>query len=120
MQIPEWVKPGIWGAVIGAAVIAIVGFSAGWVVTSSTAQEAADRKAEQAVIASLTPVCVAKFKTQPQEVRATHLVALEQERSWERGDYVGGKGWATFPGSEEPNNQVAEACATELLKLVAK
>lgn len=120
MQIPEWVRPGVWGAVIGAAAITIVGFSAGWVVTSGTAQETADRQAEQAVIASLTPVCVAKFKGQPQEVRKTHLVALENESSWKRGDYVEAQGWATFAGTTEPNDEVAEACATELMKLAGK
>lgn len=119
MQIPEWVRPGVWGAIVGAAAITIVGFSADWVVTSNTAQETADRQAEQAVIASLTPVCLAKFKSQPQDVRQTHLVALENERSWERGDYVEEQGWATFAGSAEPNDEVADTCAAELLKLAS-
>lgn len=120
MQFPEWLKPGIWGAIIGAAAIAIVGFSAGWVVTSGTAQERAQMKADKAVIASLTPICVAKFKGQPQTAQTTHLAALQKEDSWERGDYVEEQGWATLPGSQEPNDEVAEACSSALLKLATK
>lgn len=120
MQVPEWVKPGIWGGIVGAAAIAIVGFSAGWVVTSGSAEEQAMRQSEQAVIAALTPVCVAQFKRIAQGKRETHLAALQQESTWQQGDYVEEQGWATLPGSQEPNDEVAEACAEELLKLAKK
>ncbi len=33
MNIPDWIKPAAWGAVLGAVALAIVGFSAGWVVS---------------------------------------------------------------------------------------
>ena len=117
-QIPEWVKPGFWGAVVGAVVLAIVAFSAGWVVTSSTAEVMAERKAEKAVISSLTPICVAQFKSTAN--KPTHLAALQEERSWQRGDYIEKQGWATMPGGTEPNEEVASACAEELLKLSQK
>lgn len=120
MQIPEWVRPGAWGAIAGAAAVMIVGFSMGWVVTSGTAEEQANRQAQQAVIASLTPICVARFRAQPQQVRTTHLTALQDENFWKQGDYVEKQGWATLPGSKEPNEEVADACATELLKLATK
>lgn len=120
MQIPEWLRPGIWGAVIGAAGIAIVGFSAGWVVTSGTAQEQAEMQAEKAVLASLTPVCIAQFRSQTQQAQTTHLAALQKEDYWERGDYVEEQGWATLPGSKTPNDEVAEACSTALLDLAKK
>src|SRR3546814_18912929 len=61
-RIPEWVKPGIWGAVFGAAAIAIVGFSAGWVVSNGSAQEMAEAPAEKAVVAAATPVFAVKFR----------------------------------------------------------
>lgn len=120
MTIPEWVKPGIWGGIIGAAVIAIVGFSAGWVVTSGNAQEMATQQKEKAVLAALTPICVAQFKSESQAERTTQLAALEEESSWERGDYVEKQGWATMPGSKDANDEVADACSSELMKLAEK
>ena len=49
--------------------------------------------------------------------RTTQLAALEEESFWGRGDYVEKQGWATMPGGDKPNDEVAEACATEVLKL---
>ena len=43
------------------------------------------------------------------------LVALKEESSWQRGEYVGKQGWATMPGEREPDRRVAEVCATLLL-----
>ncbi|HET7413204.1 MAG TPA: hypothetical protein VFJ18_11160, partial [Pararhizobium sp.] len=98
MQIPEWVKPAAWGAVGGAVAIAIVGFSADWVVTSGTAAEMVEAESESAVLAALTPICVAQFKSQTDVMRTTHLAALEEESSWQQSDYVVEQGWATMPG----------------------
>jgi hypothetical protein len=110
----------VTGGIAGAVVIAIVGFSAGWVVTSGSADAMAEQQGEKAVIAALTPICVAQFKGQTPEIRTTKLVALEGESSWARGDYVEKQGWATMPGSKEPEDEVADACATELMKLASK
>jgi hypothetical protein len=120
VHIPEWVKPASWGAVAGAVVITIVGFSAGWVVTSENAQKAAELKAEKAVLTAMTPICVAQFKTQPQAQQTTHLAALQKEQSWERSDYIEKQGWATMPGATKPNDEVADACVSELMKLASK
>jgi len=119
-KIPEWVKPAVWGGIVGAVAIAIIGFSASWVVTSGTANEQAERLAQQAVIAAMTPVCIAQFKKLAEEEQVTHLAALEQESSWKQGDYIETQGWATMPGSKEPNDKVANACAEELLKAAKK
>jgi hypothetical protein len=120
MRIPEWIKPAVWGAVAGAVVIAIIGFSADWVVTSGTAATMADRKADDAVLAALTPVCVARFDMEGAEARETHLAALQGEKSWKLGDYVQKNGWATLPGSDKASDKLAKACASKLLELVAK
>jgi len=119
-KIPEWVKPAVWGGIVGAVVITIVGFSADWIVTSGAANKQAERRAEQAVIAALTPVCVAQFKKMAKEKQATHLAALQDTSSWQRGDYIEEQGWATMPGSKEPDDEVADACAEELLKVAKK
>lgn len=120
MNIPVWIKPAIWGAVAGAVIIAIIGFKAGWVVTSASAETMAKDQGTKAVIAALTPICVAQFKSQTQETQTTQLAALEKEGSYSRGDYVEKQGWATLPGSEKPNDRVADACATEIMKLTQK
>lgn len=116
-QIPEWVKPAVWGAVAGAAAVAIIGFSAGWVVTSGTANQMVSQEKKQAVIAALTPVCVAQFKSLTQQQQQVQLAALKGESSWKRGDFVEEQGWATMPGTKEPNAEVADACASELMKV---
>ena len=118
--IPIWVKPAGWGGVVGVGVVAIIGFSAGWVVTSGTSDEQAERRAEKAVIAALTPVCIAQFRKLSKEEEAIHLVALRKADFWNRGDYIEKQGWATMPGSKKSNAAVAEACAKELLKVVKK
>ena len=119
-KVPEWVKPAVWGGIVGAVVIVIIGFSASWVVTSGTANEQAERRAQQAVIAAMTPVCVAQFKKVAKEEQVTHLAALQKESSYQQGDYIEKQGWATMPGSKEPNDKVADACAEELLKAAKK
>jgi hypothetical protein len=119
-KILGWFKPAVWGGIVGAAVIAIVGFSAGWVVTGGSAQRMAQQQGDKAVIAALTPICVAQFKGQAPDVRTTQLAALKGENSWSRGDYVEKQGWATMPGGKKAEDEVADACATELMKLAAK
>ena len=99
MNIPEWVKPAVLGGIVGAVVIAIIGFNANWVVTTGTAKVQAERQSQQAVMAALTPVCVAQFKKVVKEARATHLAALRKESSWQRGGYIEKQGWATMPAS---------------------
>ena len=77
-------------------------------------------EAIKAVIAALTPICVAQFKGQTPDIRTTQLAALKGESSWARGDFVEKQGWATMPGAKEPENEVADACAAELMKLASK
>jgi hypothetical protein len=119
-KMPEWGKPAAWGGVIGAILVVVIGFSTGWVVTSGSAQAMADQQEEQAIIAALTPICVAQFRSQSSDVRTKQLAALESESSWQRGNYVEKQGWATMPGGKEPIDEVADACATELLKRATK
>lgn len=64
------VKPYAVGAVIGAAVIAIVGFSANWVVTTGTMQD----RIRETKVATLAQVCetnaLAHWKEQGKEISA--------------------------------------------------
>src|SRR5467141_265518 len=64
MKIHPGVKPAVWGAVAGAVVLTVVGFSSlGWTL-GSTAERMAAQRAETAVVAVLAPICVEKFQHQ--------------------------------------------------------
>jgi hypothetical protein len=118
MDIPEWVKPAALGAAAGAVAIAFVGFNAGWVLSNGSADRLAQTQSDKAVLAALTPICVAQFGGETEQVRTSQLAALNRADAWQRGEYVGKQGWATMPGSKMPNRQAADACALELMKLV--
>jgi hypothetical protein len=116
MNIPAKTEPLLWGAATGAIALAIVGFTWGGWVTAGTAQQRAGAGAEQAMVASLAPICVAQFRKDP--AAQASLAALKKIVGWEQGDYVSKGGWATMPGSTaEPNREVAAACADALGKL---
>ena len=111
----EMIKPFVWGIVVGAIVLLIVIFSAGWVVTSGSAQEKAEEMAEKAVVDHLAPICVVQFQQDPN--KEERLKELKEKSSWERGDYVKESGWATMPGAESPARGVADECASRLMEL---
>ena len=110
MQIPGWVKPGVWGVVIGGAVATVVGFSVGGWVTGGTAEEMANTRAETAVVAAFTPICVANAQREPEK-----LAQLKAESSWQRDTFVEKAGWADGAGTAY-RDEVAEACAPKALE----
>ena len=65
MNIPEWLKPGIYGAAIGAVCVTAVGFSWGGWMTNGSANKMASAMAHENVIAALTPVCLDMARTDP-------------------------------------------------------
>src|SRR5271165_838014 len=96
-------KPGIWGAVIGAAAISVIGFSSfGWTL-GSTAERMAKEQAQNAVVAVLAPICVEKF--QHQADAATKLVEFNKVASWDRRSIIEKGGWATMPGNDGPRTR---------------
>lgn len=112
MKTPEWLKPGLLGAGCGAAALAIVGFSWGGWVTGSTAEEMASDLARQEVVAALVPICIEQSSQDP-EVKQT-LAELKDTNSYQRADMLMKAGWATMPGSSDPNRYVARACMEKL------
>lgn len=112
MQIPEWLKPGLFGAAAGAMALAIVGFSWGGWVTSSGAQQLASDQARREVVAALLPICLEQSKQDPQ--MAEKLAQLKDASAYKRSDLLMKAGWATMPGSNDPNRYVASACTKEL------
>ena len=111
----EYIKPFVWGLVVGVIVLLIVIFSAGWVTTSGSAQNKAEEMAEEAVVARLAPICVVQFLQDPEKDKK--LKELKETSSWERDDYVKKQGWATMPGEKEPDSKVADECARRLVEL---
>lgn len=115
---PEWLKPGVWGAVIGCVLTMIVGFSWGGWTTQNTANQNAIKQADAAVTAALVPICLAHEKTDAATgQKLSELKAITS--SYEQTEFVMKAGWATFPGKEDPSRDVAEACATALLGTAA-
>jgi hypothetical protein len=106
-------KPAIWGAVIGAVAISVVGFSSlGWTL-GSTADRMATERAQTAVVAVLAPICVERFQQQA-DAPAKLAEFNKVSSSWDRRSMIEKGGWATIAGSETPNSAVVTACAERL------
>ncbi|PYM64240.1 MAG: hypothetical protein DMD79_06920 [Candidatus Rokuibacteriota bacterium] len=102
-----------WTCVASAVLTMIIGFSWGGWVTGGTVRTTAEITALDAVVKRLAPICVVQSGSDP--AKARKLIALKEESSWQRGEYVGKQGWATMPGELEPDGKVAEACAKLLV-----
>jgi len=98
-----WLKPALWGAVLGSVATMILGFGwMGWTL-GGTAERMAAERANGAVVVALTPSCISRFMQQPN-------AAGKQRECVEAG------GWATPVGDKAPNSELANACAERLLK----
>jgi len=112
------IKPAIWGAVIGSIATMILGFGWGGWTMNSTVNQLATKRADAAVTAVLVPICLAKQKTDGATgQKLGELKAITS--SYEQTEFVMKTGWATFPGKADPNRDVAEACAAELMKIAS-
>lgn len=105
----------IGGLVIGAVVTPIVMFSAGWIVTSGAEHANAQKAADAALVAQLTPTCVLQFSKD--EKRTADLAKLKSLDEYTRPNFVMQNGWATMPGGKDPIEVVANACARRLVAL---
>lgn len=106
-----------WSCVATMVLTMVVGFAWGGWVTGGTAQTMADKIAQDAVLKRLAPICVVQFNKDPGKVQK--LTELKAADSWQRAEYVEKQGWATMPGEEKPDREVAADCA-RLLALVGK
>jgi hypothetical protein len=110
---PEWIKPSVWGVVVGSVVTMIIGFSYGGWTTSGTTARLAQQQADAAVTSALVPLCIAQSRADSAVLkRMADLKALAS--SYDQRDFVTKTGWATAPGTQDPNREVAEACAATL------
>ena len=111
----EKIKVGVWGAIGGAILTIIIGFSLGGWVLGGTAQSMAEETAEDAVVDRLVPICVAQFKQDPEKNKK--LKELKEKSSWERDKYVEEQGWATMPYEKEPDSKVADKCNEQIMQI---
>jgi hypothetical protein len=112
MNTPEWLKPGIYGALIGAAGVGIGGFTWGGWVTGGTAHDRAMAMSRDDVVAAMVPVCLDMAQTDPN--RAAKLAGIRDAQTYQRRDALMGAGWATVPGAEAPDRDIAQACLASL------
>jgi hypothetical protein len=112
MHVPQWLKPGFWGVVVGAVGIMILGFAWGGWILGSTAERMAKERADGAVTAILVPICVERFMGQADA--AVKLAEFQRSASWQQSQVIEKGGWATATGSKDPNSAVARVCAQQL------
>ena len=100
-----------------AAIVAtmFVGFSWGGWVTGGSAEKAAESMADSAVVDRLALICVAQFQQDPDH--SAKLVELKAAGSFQQRTYVSEQGWATMPGDEKSDNNVATECAKQLVMI---
>ena len=91
MTTPDWLKPGLYGALIGAILVAALGFTLGGWVTGRTANA-------QAMEMS----------------RDEKMETIRAASSYERRNALMAGGWATVPGTDGPDRDIAQACLAAL------
>jgi hypothetical protein len=104
-----------WSVVAAVILTMIVGFTWGGWVTGGTAQKMAEVAATKAVVERLSLICVDQFSQDPDKEQK--LIEFIDTKAYQRDDYVRDQGWATMFGDEEPDRNVADACA-KLIQLI--
>jgi hypothetical protein len=109
-----WLKPGIWGGVIGAIGIMVLGFwQFGWMLGGKADQMANDR-ASTAVAEALAPVCAAKFFAQADApAKLADLKKLASD--YEQRNFIENGGWAKAAGSNAANYRLVSECTKRIL-----
>ena len=108
MTSPEWLKPGVYGAAIGPVAVMVLGHSWGGWMTDGGARELATDLAHVEVITALVPICLQISQGDPE--RMAKLASIIEATTYQRRDAVMAAGWATVPGADTPNRDLAQAC----------
>lgn len=108
MNTLEWFKPGVYGALLGAAALAIIGFSWGGWVTGGTAQDRAEDLSHETLTTAMVPVCLEMARSDPK--RQAKLETIRTASRYQQRDALMEAGWATVPGTDGPDRDIAQAC----------
>ena len=111
-KIKEMIKPLLWGAIGGAIITMIIGFSWGGWVTGGSAQERLD----VAVLPLAAEICANNFKADPDFEK--NLAALKKEDNWQRDGYIEKGKWSVMAGDDTSKSGVADACVEKLSDLL--
>jgi hypothetical protein len=107
----------LWACAGSVALTLIVGFNWGGWVTGGTAEEMAERAAEEGRAKLAATICVDKFMAAPNA--QANLATLKKTDSWDRDSFVTKGGWVKLPGVEEPIFDAADLCADRLTEMEA-
>ena len=110
MEMPVWAKPAVFGAVVGAGLAMVVGFYWGGWVTGGAAGRMAATTAQDAVVQTFTPLCVARAEMEPEQ-----RARLREQSTWARRNFVIEAGWV-----ENVSDRYRSAVATECAMVVVE
>jgi hypothetical protein len=102
----------IQGAVAGSVLTIAIGFGFGGWEMHTNVERRAELRVHAALVKALAPICVDNFRRAADEKAS--MVAFKATDAWKRDLFIEKGGWATFPGSKQPKDGVAEACAKVL------
>ncbi len=112
MAVSESLRPALLGAVAGAVIVALAGFTVGGWVTKGSAAAMAKTTSDEAVVVALADICVHQFNGQPDAV--AKLVELKAQSPYQQSMALETAGFATVPGQDKPLMGVGLACANKL------
>lgn len=112
MTFPEWTKPGIYGAFVGAVAVSVIGFNWGGWTTAGSAKEMARDLAADEVTLAMVPVCLDLSAADAE--RNVKLATLQQGSRFQQRNAMMETGWATLPGTDAPSRDLADACLAGL------
>jgi len=113
IQWPAQTEPVLWGAVAGAVVLSVVGFSfSGW-QTASQSQAMASVKVASALTAAMAPVCAVAFKHDSKFT--ANMAELKKTDEWSRSNVIEKGGWGKVEGGQDLSPEAARACALILI-----
>ena len=111
----EWtlkLKHSVWGAVGGAAIAMMVGFTwGGWTTAKGTT-----KASDAAVTAVQAAICAAQFMMAPaHDVKVKEFQATDGYR---RTEFVEKGGWDRMPGQEKAAWGVSDTCASNIAAML--
>ena len=112
MTFPERAKPSVYGALVGAAAVSILGFTWGGWTTAGSAGELAQNLAAEEVTLAMVLVCLKMSEAASN--RIAKLATLQDGSSFQRRNAMMETGWATLPGTDAPSRDLADACLAGL------